>query len=94
MKKIAVITVEWKDKIRNKGNELIEFLLAKNESYGNSALEPRAIFASGNASELIRVRIDDKINRLMQGSAYGEDAVVDLAGYLILLMVVEDTCIE
>ena len=45
--------------------------------------------SSGHAplDEQLRVRIDDKLSRLQRGSAVGEDAVVDLAGYLILLLI-------
>jgi len=34
---------------------------------------------------LIRVRIDDKLNRIRnQPEAFGEDVVLDLIGYLVL----------
>lgn len=59
-------------------------LLAKNKAYGNSALEPIRIFARSDRLEGIRVRIDDKLNRLAQGQADDEDVVLDLLGYLLL----------
>jgi hypothetical protein len=37
--------------------------------------------------EQIKVRLDDKLSRLIHGSAAGEDVVLDLLGYLILLRV-------
>jgi hypothetical protein len=73
------------DRIRAKCSELGEFLVAKNRSYGDSALKPVGIFAKGRASDLIRVRLDDKLNRIRNApDAFGEDVVKDLLGYLLL----------
>ena len=73
------------DRIRAKCSELAEFLVAKNKSYGDSALHPVGIFAKGRASALIRVRIDDKLNRIKNApEAFGEDVIRDLLGYLVL----------
>lgn len=69
-------------------------LLAKNEIYGNSALDPIRFFSKADPIEQIKVRIDDKISRLARGgedlAAVGEsflDTVQDLIGYLVLLLV-------
>jgi len=67
--------------------EVERVLLEKNAAYGNSALEPLRIFSRADATEQIRVRIDDKLSRLARGQAAGEDVVLDLIGYLILLRV-------
>ena len=67
-----------------------KLLLSKNKQYGDSALKPLAIFANGSAEELIRVRIDDKLNRLLQGDESIErdtDVILDLIGYLVLLLI-------
>ena len=61
----------------------------KNRDYGNSALDPVRVFSKAPLSEQIRVRIDDKLSRLSRGSAGGEDVVLDLLGYLVLLKVSE-----
>lgn len=63
-----------------------EFLVRKNKAYGDSALAPLRVFSNASMEEQIRVRIDDKLSRLARGHAAGEDAIVDLAGYLILLL--------
>jgi len=66
------------------------FLLKKNEQYGDSALEPIRIFSKADKHEQLKVRIDDKLNRLVQGNAdieSDEDVVKDLIGYLILLLI-------
>ena len=77
-------------KIEQVMNEIKDLLLLKNEQYGDSALSPVGIFAKGSASDLIRVRIDDKISRLALGNESiesDEDIVIDLAGYCVLLLI-------
>jgi hypothetical protein len=77
--------------IRDKCNAIAGLLIEKNAAYGDSALQPPRIMARGNATDLIRVRIDDKLARLKhQPTAFNEDAVLDLTGYLVLLMIATD----
>jgi len=81
---------ETQDKIRAVIGEVLDLLIRKNKQYGNSALEPMGIFAKGSAEELIRVRIDDKLNRLILGNDSMEsddDVIRDLIGYFVLLLV-------
>jgi len=75
------------DQIRAECDALRDMLLAKNEAYGNSALEPLRVFSQASAEEQILVRIDDKLSRVARGSAAGEDAILDLLGYLVLLRI-------
>ena len=77
------------EKIKKVGQEVIDLLIEKNESYGDSALEPANVFANGDAVENLCARIDDKLMRIKtQGfRGYGEDNVKDLIGYLILLKI-------
>jgi hypothetical protein len=68
-------------------------LLQKNMDYGDSALNPCRIFSSASTVEQILVRIDDKLNRVKQGSGFlggGEDVITDLIGYLVLLRIALD----
>ena len=83
------------ERIRAKCAEVAGMLVEKNRSYGDSALHPIGIFAKGQAADLIRVRIDDKLNRIMNApGAFGEDAIKDLIGYLILLQIaMEDSTV-
>ena len=70
--------------------EIEQFLLSKNAQYGDSALNPIRVFSKADKSEQLKVRIDDKLNRLMQGNAdleSDEDVIKDLIGYLILLLI-------
>jgi len=69
--------------------EIERVLLEKNAAYGNSALQPVRIFSRADATEQIRVRIDDKLSRLARGQAAGEDVVLDLIGYLVLLRIAQ-----
>lgn len=63
-------------------------LLRKNRQYGDSAVHPRRVFSRASAIEQIKVRLDDKVNRLLnQQDDDDEDAVMDATGYLILWMV-------
>mgnify|MGYP001190952492 CR=1 FL=1 len=68
-------------------------LLEKNASYGNSALEPINAFSKSSSAESIRIRIDDKINRMIRGNMAIEnekDTIIDLMGYLVLLSIAEN----
>jgi hypothetical protein len=69
--------------------ELAVFLIDKNTKYGDSALDPVRIMSSVDPREQIRVRMDDKLSRLMRGHAGGEDALLDLVGYWVLLKIAE-----
>lgn len=69
--------------------EIAELLKAKNRAYGDSALNPVRIFSRTDSAEQIRVRIDDKLSRMARGSAAGEDVILDLMGYLVLLRIAE-----
>jgi len=78
-------------KIREMCDSIKEMLLAKNASYGDSALHPASIFCHLDPVERLRVRIDDKLNRLAKGHEFqGDDTIRDLAGYLILLLIARE----
>lgn len=77
------------EKIKSVGQEVIDLLIEKNQSYGDSALKPANIFAKGDAVENLCARIDDKLMRIKNNGldGFGEDNVKDLIGYLILLKI-------
>ena len=80
-------------RIAQTGLDLIAMLLEKNRAYGDSARDPVACFAQGiDTRTRMGVRMDYKISRLMRGdnTTFNEDAVKDLAGYLILYLSLED----
>lgn len=69
-------------------DEIKQLLLEKNRKYGDSALNPVRIFAKSDATEQLKVRIDDKLNRLKNlQEDETEDTITDLIGYLILLKI-------
>ena len=77
-------------KISGVCDDIKELLINKNRKYGNSALKPCRVFSKASAVEQLLVRIDDKLNRIMQGAgllADDEDVVNDLIGYLVLLKI-------
>ena len=54
-------------------DDIKELLIHKNRKYGNSALKPCRVFSKSSAVEQLLVRIDDKLNRIMQGAGLLED---------------------
>lgn len=73
-------------------NTVSETLRRKNKDYGDSALNPIRIFSKASDVEGICVRIDDKLSRIRTtgyANKRGEDTLLDLIGYLVLLMVQE-----
>ena len=70
-------------------DEIKDLLIAKNQKYGNSALEPLGVFSQLSAKEGLLVRIDDKLKRIKNGSLEkdDEDVINDLIGYLVLLKI-------
>jgi hypothetical protein len=73
--------------IRQECLDVAAFLVAKNQAYGNSALDPVRCFSKADPLEQLKVRLDDKLSRLMRGDAAGEDVELDLLGYLVLLRI-------
>ncbi len=69
-------------------NSMKDVVIEKNRRYGDAALAPKQIFSKLDAGEGIKVRIDDKISRIMNnGGAIRKNDVADLMGYLALLSV-------
>jgi hypothetical protein len=76
------------EKISEALAEIEAILLEKNKAYGDSALNPVRIFSKADTVEQLLVRIDDKLSRVARGSEIvGDDTVLDLIGYLVLLRV-------
>ncbi|MBY0559918.1 hypothetical protein [Hyphomicrobium sp.] len=68
--------------------EIRALLIEKNQTYGNSALEPVRIFSRADRLEGLKVRIDDQITRIMKGSELASESTIDdLVGYLMLLKI-------
>lgn len=71
--------------IKETCDELADFLIEKNRSYGSSFSDPLRIFSRASTDEQINVRIDDKLSRILRGGSYpGDNDEWDLTGYLVL----------
>jgi hypothetical protein len=69
-------------------DSLKTLVIEKNRRYGDAALAPKQIFSRLDAGEGLKVRIDDKISRIMNNSGeIRKNDVADLMGYLALLAV-------
>ena len=80
--------LETQIKIVETCDAIKEMLLTKNRAYGDSALTPIRIFARSYNIEQLNCRIDDKINRIKNGTEYlGDNDIDDLIGYLVLLKI-------
>ena len=86
-KKLSTMSKTASKRIKDHCETIAKFLIEKNNKYGNSALDPVRIFSKTDSVEQLKVRIDDKLNRLMnfKEGVEDEDVVRDLIGYLILL---------
>ena len=83
--KSEILIIEECERLKN-------MLLEKNRKYGDSALKPKRIFSKANEVEQLKVRIDDKLSRIMSGQLDDDEEVIsDLCGYLILLNILLKT---
>jgi len=80
-------TDETRQAIRATGDSLIDLLLEKNKRYGDAALHPPQIFATGGATDSIGVRLDDKLGRIANADEPRKNDVADIMGYLVLYCV-------
>lgn len=82
------MTTQSQIDIQETCDSIKDLLLEKNRKYGNSALEPVRVFSTCDAQEQIKVRLDDKLSRLRSNQMdEDEDVIIDLIGYLVLLLV-------
>jgi len=81
--------MEFNIQVSNFLIEIKDLLIAKNQKYGNSALEPLGVFSKLDSKEGLLIRIDDKLKRIKNGSLErdDEDVINDLIGYLVLLKI-------
>ena len=80
---------ETQKSLRDICDRIKKMLIAKNQQYGNSVIEPVRIFSKARIDEQLKVRIDDKLSRIYRGNDLLEsdtDVIEDLIGYLILLL--------
>jgi hypothetical protein len=79
-------------KILNACLEVALMLVEKNKSYGDSALNPIRIFSKADNVEQLKVRIDDKLNRVNNAQGFpGDNDIDDLIGYLVLYKIAKSS---
>ena len=73
--------------VRKVTDNIRETLFSKNKSYGGSAVKDEGIFSRASVTDRLCMRIDDKLKRIQsQGfDGYGEDNLLDLIGYFVIL---------
>jgi hypothetical protein len=78
------------DKINMVTVAIRKLLQEKNKRYGDSALNPLGAFSKLSAEDAIRIRLDDKLKRVMNSDELRKNDVADIIGYLVLLSVAKD----
>jgi len=81
------IQVQWA--IEQVTESLKELLLEKNKRYGNSALEPLEGIKY-TPEDGIKIRITDKLKRIINSKELRKNDIADMLGYMILLCVYKE----
>ncbi|MNH38363.1 hypothetical protein D3C79_993820 [compost metagenome] len=82
----------FESNVRRITDQIADLLIAKNKAYGDSALNPIRVFSKSDRIEQLNIRIDDKLSRIQRGTDFeDEDTVRDLAGYLVLRLIAEES---
>ena len=68
---------------------LESLLLEKNKRYGDAAVNPKKFFSKLEGNEQIKVRLDDKLSRILNANELRKNDVSDILGYLVLLCISE-----
>lgn len=85
------MSIQTENSIERVVTEVKDMLVAKNRSYGDSALYPTRIFSKSDTVEQLLVRIDDKLSRIQNGHDWpGDNEIDDMIGYLILLKIAKE----
>jgi uridine kinase len=77
-------------KIESVCKKFADFLKAKNHRYVESTTTSMHIFSKSDSSNTIRVKLDDKINKIINSDTLHKEDVISLTGHLIMLMIAED----
>jgi len=79
---------ETQERLRTICDGVKQVLLEKNRRYGNSATKPVNVFSGLEADEGIKIRLDDKLKRIITSTekkqSPNKNDVFDLIGYLVL----------
>ena len=78
------------NKIDSVFQSLSRLVQEKNRRYGDSAIKPLRIFSKLPEDEGIKIRLDDKLNRIINAGEIRKNDAVDIMGYLCLYCVSKD----
>jgi hypothetical protein len=84
--KINMDNIEFVAKITELTDSLVMLLSIKNERYGNSALEPLEGIKY-TAEDGIKIRLTDKLKRIINSDELRKNDLADVLGYTLLLCV-------
>lgn len=74
---------------------LAEFLIGKNNSYGDAIRHPKNLLSDLTPIEGLMARIDEKLTRLINKQHYpGDDDIKDVTGYFIFLSILEQDLVD
>jgi hypothetical protein len=80
----------FEEKIKEASSSIVNLLIEKNESYGNSYFRPVSIFSKFSVTDRIDSRIDEKLARIRSSGSAGEDTYDDLIGLLLIRKIATD----
>lgn len=78
------------EKITTVFRSMANLVTEKNIRYGDAALAPAKIFSKLSPEEGLKIRLDDKISRIINSDEIRKNDVADIMGYLCLLCVSND----
>lgn len=77
-------------KLEEISKSLLSLVLYKNTQYNNAMYQNNNIFAELNTEDIIRLHIDEKINRIKRSKVLRKNDIADLYNYLEHLCVIKD----
>jgi len=83
------IEVNTQEKINSVTESLKHLLIEKNGRYGNSALEPLEGIKY-TVEDGIKIRLSDKVKRIINSEELRKNDLADILGYLVLLCISKD----
>lgn len=82
-------TSNTQDRIIEVTSAMQKLLLEKNKRYGDAAVNPSKTFSKLDGANSIKIRLDDKLNRVRNSSEVRPNDVADIIGYCTLLLIAE-----
>ena len=75
------------DDIVKTHDRLCDLQIYKNQKYGDSALNPICAFSKLDAIDGLKVRLDDKLSRVVNSDELRKNDIADIIGYLVLICI-------